>query len=138
VTVQAQILALLRTLQQKRGMSMLLITHDLGVVAQNCRDVAVMYTGRMVEQAPVQMLFANPMHPYTIGLLQSLPALDSSVETPLHPVPGTVPELQNLLPGCHFADRCPKALPICAGSPPPPAYPEPGHMVRCWLFTETG
>ncbi|NCC25528.1 MAG: ABC transporter ATP-binding protein [Deltaproteobacteria bacterium] len=136
VTVQGQILALLRSLRERKGMSMLLITHDLGVVARNCRDVAIMYTGRIVERASAGDLFRRPLHPYTVGLLDALPSLDSSPDTPLKPVPGTVPELHNLPRGCHFSDRCPKAMTVCTAKSPGPAEPEPGHMVRCWLYAE--
>jgi oligopeptide/dipeptide ABC transporter ATP-binding protein len=112
VTVQAQILDLLRELQQKLGMSILLITHDLGVVAETAHRVVVMYAGRVVERASVESLFARPRHPYTAGLFQSLPRLDQDVWE-LKPIEGSVPDALHPPPGCRFHPRCPFAMSIC-------------------------
>ena len=112
VTIQAQILDLLRRLQRERNMAVLLITHDLGVVAETCEEVVVMYAGRVVEKAPAEELFAQPRHPYTAGLLRSIPG-DAAGER-LQTIPGVVPSLAELPEGCRFRDRCPRAMPICA------------------------
>jgi peptide/nickel transport system ATP-binding protein len=112
VTVQAQILALLTELRQRLGMAVLFITHDLGVVAEFCDRVAVMYAGRVVEVAGVSELFAAPMHPYTQGLMRSLPSISMTVEW-LIPIEGEVPDAIHLPAGCYFAPRCPKAMAIC-------------------------
>ncbi|MEU4077773.1 peptide ABC transporter ATP-binding protein [Streptomyces venezuelae] len=109
VTVQAQILELIARLQQERGLSVVMITHDLGVVARIAHDVLVMYGGRAVEHAPVDALFAAPAHPYTQGLLDSLPRLDDPDDAPLRAIPGSPPSLLDPSPGCAFAPRCPRA-----------------------------
>src|SRR5688500_14285285 len=114
VTIQAQILDLLSRLQRELGMSILLITHDLGVVAETCEEVVVMYAGRVVEQAPVKELFARPRHPYTTGLLGSVPAFQASERrSRLQEIPGIVPALADLPVGCKFQDRCPRMQPKC-------------------------
>ncbi|MFF4606418.1 ABC transporter ATP-binding protein [Streptomyces sp. NPDC001339] len=113
VTVQAQILELIARLQEERGLAVIMITHDLGVVARVAHDVLVMYGGRGVERAPVDTLFAEPAHPYTRALLDSLPRLDDSDEEPLRPIPGSPPSLLTPAPGCAFAPRCPRL----AGAP---------------------
>lgn len=105
VTVQAQILELISDLQQEMGMGVILITHDLGVIAETCDDVAVMYAGRVIERAPVRELFANPRHAYTRGLLESIPRLDDRPKTHLRVIPGVVPSLEEWKPGCRFAGR---------------------------------
>ena len=105
VTVQAQILKLIADLQQEMGMSVVLITHDLGVIAEVCDEVVVMYAGRIVERAPVAELFANPRHAYTQGLLGSIPRLDHPPKTKLQTIPGSVPSIDNLPNGCRFAER---------------------------------
>ena len=105
VTVQAQILELINDLQHDLGMSVILITHDLGVIAETCDEVAVMYAGRIVERAPVHELFANPRHAYTRGLLDSIPRLESTPKTKLPAIPGNVPSIESLKPGCRFAER---------------------------------
>lgn len=105
VTVQAQILALIADLQKEMGMSVVLITHDLGVIAEVCDEVVVMYAGRVVERAPVHELFANPRHAYTRGLLESIPKLDSKPKTKLKAIPGNVPGIADFKPGCRFAER---------------------------------
>jgi oligopeptide/dipeptide ABC transporter ATP-binding protein len=137
VTIQAQILDLMRNLQAKLGSAIVLITHDLGVVADMVSRVAVMYAGQIVEEAKVQTLFNNPMHPYTQGLLASVPVL-GQVQDELDVIPGTVPNLINLPPGCHFAPRCrarvENNLEICIHEEPKLLPVAPGHKVRCWLY----
>jgi peptide/nickel transport system ATP-binding protein len=123
VTIQAQILELLRSLQAELGMSILLITHDLGVVAETCDEVVVMYAGRVVERAPAAALFARPQHPYTAGLLRSVPSFDggeaaAAPRRRLVEIPGMVPPLGALPPGCKFAARCPSAAPRCLAEEP--------------------
>src|SRR5262249_54065060 len=105
VTVQAQILELIAELQREMGMSVILITHDLGVIAETCDEVVVMYAGRIVERAPVHELFAHPRHAYTRGLLESMPRLEAKPKTALRVIPGSVPSLEELKPGCRFAER---------------------------------
>ena len=117
-TIQAQILDLLREIRRDSGMAMVLISHDLGVVAENCDRIAVMYAGRIVEEAPSDALFEDPRHPYTRGLMAALPDLDGPRRA-LVAIPGTVPEPWNLPPGCSFAPRCPDAGPACAAAVPP-------------------
>ena len=113
VTIQAQILELLRDLQRETGMAILFITHDLGVIAELCSRVVVMYAGRIAEQASAPALFANPRHPYTRGLLRSVPRLEDDPKTVLSTIPGTVPDIHELPTGCRFANRCPHAEDIC-------------------------
>jgi peptide/nickel transport system ATP-binding protein len=129
-TIQAQILDLLREIRRESGMAMVLISHDLGVVAENCDRVAVMYCGRIVEQAPVSRLFEHPAHPYTRGLLAALPDLDGPVRK-LEAIPGTVPEPWNLPRGCAFAPRCSEARDVCTGAPPVSWQMAPQHNVAC-------
>ena len=136
VTIQAQILELLRDLQQKMQMSVLLITHDLGVVAENARHVVVMYAGRVVEDAPVADLFARPMHPYTRGLLGSVPRGKPSGRRRLHAIEGMVPDLRRLGVGCRFADRCSMRVDQCVEQEPPLEQVAPGRRSRCWRATE--
>jgi oligopeptide/dipeptide ABC transporter ATP-binding protein len=131
VTIQAQILDLLRQLQAEIGMSVLLITHDLGVVAEMAHDVAVMYCGRIVESGPVDALFANPTHPYTQGLLHSLPRVDRDAEA-LSPIEGSVPSPFALPPGCSFAPRCRYATARCTESFPPLEGRSGGQAVACY------
>ncbi|HYE00249.1 MAG TPA: ABC transporter ATP-binding protein [Alphaproteobacteria bacterium] len=132
VTIQAQILDLLAGLRERLGTAILLITHDLGVVAEHCDGVVVMYAGRVVETAPVEALFDRPRHPYTAGLLASMPRLDSP-RGPLPSIPGMVPSPGHRPPGCPFADRCPNVLPRCRAQMPPLADPEGGHHAfACW------
>ncbi|MBX9877001.1 MAG: ABC transporter ATP-binding protein [Candidatus Obscuribacterales bacterium] len=128
VTVQAQILDLLRSIQKEEGMSILLITHDLGVVAEMCDDVAIMYAGSIVEHAPVVDLFKRPKHPYTVGLLNSIPRPGS---TRLTPIDGQPPSLINLPAGCRFANRCPMVEPRCLEALPALEEKLPGHTARC-------
>jgi peptide/nickel transport system ATP-binding protein len=128
VTIQAQILDLLASLQKELGMSILLITHDLGVVAETCADVIVMYAGRIVEQAPAAALFATPHHHYTAGLMRSVPALGSTER--LQEIPGMVPSLHELPVGCKFAGRCPAVQDRCR-EVEPELLPLAGSLVRC-------
>ena len=130
VTIQAQILDLLRRLQAERGMAVLLITHDLGVVAELCHRVAVIYAGRIVEIAPVRSLFARPLHPYTRGLLQCLPH-PSRFGRPLTTIEGVPPDLRQLDAGCRFAPRCAHAIASCRATEPALEEREPGHFVAC-------
>ncbi len=129
VTIQAQILALLREVQAELGMALLLVTHDLGVVAEMADDVAVMYAGRVVEQGDAAALFAAPAHPYTAGLLACLPRI--SGRTALHAIEGTVPSLANLPPGCAFAPRCHAATARCTEARPNPHTLSDGRRVAC-------
>jgi len=140
VTIQAQILDLMRGLREKMGTSVILITHDLGMIAEMADRVAVMYAGRIVEQADVDTLFEKPMHPYTQGLIGSIPILGKIVDR-LDVIPGSVPNLVNLPSGCRFAPRCrarvENGLKICAQKEPELAEALPGHLVRCWLYSDT-
>lgn len=132
VTIQAQILDLMLELNREQGMGMIFITHDLGVVAELCSRVVVMYLGQIVEEADVETLFAQPRHPYTKGLMKSIPQMDSDRSQKLHVIEGMVPTLDNIPTGCRFAPRCPYADYVCHERPP--AYEEhaAGHKVRCW------
>jgi len=130
VTIQAQILDLLRRIQREEGMSIALITHDLGVVAEMAQDVAVMYCGRVVERAAVADLFDNPAHPYTRGLLASLPRFNRTRDA-LHPIPGTVPDAARLPEGCAFAPRCEYAQPACTKQRPALREIARGHLAAC-------
>ena len=130
VTIQAQILELLRQLQAELGMSIVLITHDLGVVAEFTRRIVVMYAGRVVEQAGAAALFARPLHPYTDGLLQAIPRIDRDVHR-LATIPGSIPDPGQPMRGCHFYPRCPEARPDCAVVPPPLLSDGSGHLSRC-------
>jgi peptide/nickel transport system ATP-binding protein len=130
VTVQAQILALIDELKAETGTAVVLITHDLGVVADHADDVVVMYAGRVAEQAPAASLFARPEHPYTVGLLGAAPSLEGGAAR-LASIEGTVPDLRNPPPGCRFAPRCPFAVARCAEQPPL-AELTAGHRAACW------
>jgi oligopeptide/dipeptide ABC transporter ATP-binding protein len=138
VTIQAQILALLAQLQKTLNLTVLFITHNLGVVAQTTDRVAVMYAGLMVEEAPTGELFQHPCHPYTWGLLASVPKLDfhHPLGEVLPTIPGQVPGALEVPPGCPFRDRCPKAHDRC-GAPPPWLTVGPEHRARCWLYEES-
>jgi oligopeptide/dipeptide ABC transporter ATP-binding protein len=133
VTVQRQILDLMLELTRARGTAIVLVTHNLGVVAQTADAVAVMYSGRLVEQSPVEPLFRDPLHPYTQGLLASLPRLDEPGSR-LSPIAGTVPSLLALPRGCHFHPRCPRAFAPCARDIPAMTERPDGRRVRCWLY----
>jgi len=131
VTIQAQILDLLASLQSRLGMALLLITHDLGVVAEQADDVVILYAGRIVEQAPVAEVFERPLHPYTRGLLDSLPKIGADRAERLRPIPGTVPPLTRLPSGCRFRDRCAWAIDDCARIDPPLEEKTAGHSAAC-------
>ena len=133
VTIQAQILELMKELQEKIGMALLLITHDLGVVAERADEVAIMYAGKIVERGTAEAIFARPLHPYTVGLLKSLPGTRGKKKKRLDAIPGVVPSLLELPSGCRFRDRCYKAAGICAEAEPPLAELEPGHFVACYF-----
>ena len=137
VTIQAQILDLMRDLRREMGTAVILITHDLGVVAEMADRVAVMYAGEIVEQTDVNSLFDEPLHPYTQGLIGSIPIL-GEIKEKLDVIPGSVPNLVNLPPGCRFAPRCQArlkySLTICTETKPELEDVRPGHMTRCWLY----
>jgi oligopeptide/dipeptide ABC transporter ATP-binding protein len=133
VTVQAQILDLMRELQDDFDSAIVLITHNLGVVSQMADHVAVMYLGRVVEYAPVYEIFHNPKHPYTVGLLNSVPVLGRKEVKMLEPIQGMVPSPMDEIRGCSFADRCPQAMEICWEQAPEFKEHEPGHSAACWL-----
>ncbi|MFV9507193.1 MAG: ABC transporter ATP-binding protein [Oscillochloridaceae bacterium umkhey_bin13] len=133
VTIQAQILDLMRALREKINTSIILITHDMGVVAEMVDTVAVMYAGQIVEYAEVKAIFAEPKHPYTQGLLASIPVLGQVVEE-LATIPGTVPSLINPPKGCRFAARCPQRFEKCDAEAPPLITLEGGRQARCWLY----
>jgi len=133
VTLQVQILQLLKTLQRKLKTSVLLITHDLNVIAHFCQNVLVMYAGKIVESAPVAELFATPLHPYTQGLLESIPRLNTDPATPLAPIPGSPPRLTSTSKGCSFAPRCSKAMKICKEREPLLEQAASSHYFACHL-----
>ncbi|HEV8344638.1 MAG TPA: ABC transporter ATP-binding protein [Candidatus Binatia bacterium] len=134
VTIQAQILELIEELQEKKlGMALLLITHDLGVVAERADEVAIMYAGKIVERAPTQAIFNRPLHPYTVGLLNSLPGVGAKKKKRLEAIPGVVPSLLELPSGCHFRDRCPKAAGICAEAEPELVEKQKDHWAACYF-----
>jgi len=140
VTIQAQILALIVDLQKELGTGLILITHDLGVVAQTAQRVIVMYAGKKVEEASVEALFENPLHPYTKGLMASMPAVisfGSNTDTRLTEIPGMVPSLTNLPPGCAFAPRCHLAIDRCRAEYPPLQDFGDNHFAACWRAAET-
>lgn len=132
VTIQAQILELMKKIQKEQGMSILLITHDLGVVAEMCSRVIVMYAGKIVEEAPVETLFGNPTHPYTQGLIASVPKLGSGVKV-LPSIPGSVPDLSSMPKGCRFAPRCKYATDKCRQKEPELLTVNTNQRCRCWL-----
>ncbi|MBK8020984.1 MAG: ABC transporter ATP-binding protein [Chloroflexi bacterium] len=135
VTIQAQILRLITGLVDRLGVTVLLITHNLGVVAQSCQHVAVMYAGRVIEQAPARELFKNPKHPYTRGLLNAVPT--RRIERgQLSGIPGTIPNLANPPPGCRFHPRCAHATDACRAAVPPPYTVGPSHTAECVLYAE--
>jgi peptide/nickel transport system ATP-binding protein len=134
VTIQAQILDLMKDLNEKLDMGIIFITHDLGVVAELCSRVVVMYLGEIVEEASIEELFTRPMHPYTQGLIKSIPQLDGDRSAPLHTIEGTVPPLTRVPEGCRFAARCPHADEQCVSSSPPIYDYTPSQKVKCWHF----
>lgn len=133
VTIQAQIIDLFKSIQEKTGVSIIIITHDLGVVAKIADRVNVMYAGKVVETGPVSDIFYNPQHPYTKGLLASMPRLDADRNIPLSPIPGTPPDLFAPPPGCAFAARCDNALEVCRNYQPAETNVHGSHAVSCWL-----
>jgi len=135
VTIQAQILALMKSLQRETGMAIIFITHDLGVIAEMCDEVLVMYAGRTAEMAKVTTLFQNPKHPYTLGLLASMPRLGNPGKTQLHVIRGMVPGLDKLPPGCRFQNRCDYAQAICETQPPPLEEVGARHLVSCYCHS---
>jgi peptide/nickel transport system ATP-binding protein len=137
VTIQAQILDLMLELKEKTGTAIVLITHDLGVVAETSQRVVVMYAGRKVEEAPVEVLFEEPLHPYTRGLMRAIPRLDVEADAAgtrprLQEIPGLVPNLTRAIVGCAFAPRCTFATDRCRTEPPPLIDAGTGHTVACW------
>lgn len=137
VTIQAQILDLMRNIKAKLNTSIMLITHDLGVVAEMADYVVVMYAGKVVEEAPVLELFKNPMHPYTIGLLNSKPPINKEVKR-LYSIPGQVPNPVNMPENCYFCKRCEKKIDRCEKEQPQLIEVSKGHKVSCWLYEEEG
>ena len=138
VTIQAQILELLQEMKERFGMAIMLITHAMGVVAETAQRVVVMYAGKVIEEAPVDQLFANPRHPYTQGLIRSIPRIDTAAtqKTRLEAIPGVVPSLLNPPPGCRFAARCRYAMPKCREAVPPLIDIGGGHKVACVLVQD--
>nr|MEB3851977.1 ABC transporter ATP-binding protein [Desulfurococcales archaeon] len=132
-TVQAQIMDLLMDLRRREGLTVLLITHNMGLVAQVCDRVAVMYAGNIVEEAPVEELFRNPLHPYTRALLRAVPNPARRVVR-LESIPGTVPNLVRPPRGCRFHPRCPRAMKVCTERKPPDIWVGEDHRVACWLY----
>ena len=137
VTIQAQILDLMKKLQQDFGTSILFITHDLGVVSEVCDRVIVMYAGMVVEESDIDDLFDNPKHPYTLGLLKSIPDIEND-QTRLETIPGMVPQAEDMVPGCKFAPRCEFATEICYTTLPPRVTISDTHSTNCWLYAEKG
>lgn len=138
VTIQAQILELLKTLQNEEGCSVMLITHDLGVIAEMADEVVVMYAGRVIEKGTAEEIFHNPMHPYTIGLQKSKPLITSSSTEPLYSIPGQVPNPINLPDCCYFRNRCEKCIGKCNGEYPPEIKVSDTHFVSCYLYDQKG
>jgi len=134
VTIQAQILELVKSLQEQFRMAVMWITHNLGVVAELADDMVIMYMGKVVEQSDVRRVFHEPKHPYTQGLLRSIPSLARKKER-LEPIKGVIPDPYNLPPGCSFNPRCPYAMERCTEEPPLVEV-EPGHFAKCWLYVE--
>ncbi|EOH91024.1 ABC transporter ATP-binding protein [Enterococcus pallens] len=136
VTIQEQILRLIKELNETLGMSVLFITHDMGVVAKLCHRIKVMYLGQIVENAATEELFAEPLHPYTEGLISCIPHLETKRGEPLPTIPGTVPSLSEIPKGCHFCTRCKYADERCFQEQPPMIEARPDHFVKCWKYDE--
>lgn len=136
VTIQAQILELIKELQKEMGMSVLLITHDLGVIAETCEQVVVMYAGKVAERGSVYNLFDEPKHPYTQGLLASIPTLETEPKSRLNTIEGMVPGLMDLPDGCRFENRCPFRQEDCTNTPPPIEQVSEGHDVSCFRWKD--
>jgi peptide/nickel transport system ATP-binding protein len=137
VTIQAQILELIKELQTEMGMSVMLITHDLGVIAETCDEVVVMYAGKVAERGTVYDIFDRPSHPYTQGLLHSIPTLDTVPKSKLSVIEGMVPGLRDLPAGCRFENRCPRAVDACRQAPPPEEQVADMHRVSCYQWQRT-
>ncbi|EED30936.1 oligopeptide transport ATP-binding protein OppD [gamma proteobacterium NOR5-3] len=137
VTIQAQILELIKELQAELGMSVILITHDLGVIAETCDEVVVMYAGKVAERGTVFDIFDRPAHPYTQGLLRSIPTLETTPKSTLNVIEGMVPGLRDLPKGCRFENRCPKATDLCRETPPTEELIEGMHRVSCYQWQST-
>ena len=135
VTIQAQVLEMMLNLKEKLNTSVIMITHDLGVAANFCNDVAVVYAGEIVERGSVEEIFDYPMHPYTVGLFNSLPRIDSK-ERRLKPIKGLMPDPSIIIPGCRFSERCPYATDKCKTARPESIELRPGHMVKCFKAQE--
>ena len=136
VTIQAQILDLMKRLRDATGTSIILITHNMGVVAETCDDVVVMYMGRIVESGTVEHIFNNPLHPYTQDLLRSVPVLGMNQDEDLATIEGQTPDAGEKINHCAFADRCQRCMPICSEAIPPDYTLEPNHVVQCWLYKD--
>ncbi|MFH0071244.1 ABC transporter ATP-binding protein, partial [Peribacillus sp. NPDC056705] len=136
VTIQAQILELMNELKSRLRMGIMLITHDLSVVAQMCSRVIVMYLGEVIEETDVVTLFDHPLHPYTMGLLQSVPNMEGQRKEKLYEIKGSVPAMQDVAHCCRFAPRCPFATDVCRSEPPLLEEAADGHRVRCWHYKE--
>ena len=134
VTIQNQILVLMKHLQEEMGMAILMITHNLGVIAEMCSRVAVMYMGKIVESGDIRTIFRQPLHPYTVGLMRSIPHLGRRVKARLTPIPGSVPDPYSVPAGCAFSPRCPVPKKPGCGEDVPLLLVEPGHQVRCALY----
>lgn len=138
VTIQAQILELLKDIQKRSGCAIMLITHDLGVIAEMADEVVVMYAGRVIEKGTVREVFHNPLHPYTIGLQKSKPLINSNTNEPLYSIPGQVPNQINMPDTCFFRGRCNKCIKKCSGKYPSEVYVSDTHMVACYLYDKEG
>jgi peptide/nickel transport system ATP-binding protein len=137
VTIQAQIVALLKQLAEQMGTAVIFVTHDLGLVARFAQKVAVMYAGRIVERGPVHDIFSDPQHPYTRGLLESIPTVSGVKPERLSQIPGSPPDMRNLGKGCPFASRCPDVLNRCRRDRPPLLRRGPAHLAACWVDAPT-
>lgn len=138
VTIQAQILELLKDIQKRSGCAIMLITHDLGVIAEMADEVVVMYAGRVIEKGTVREVFHNPLHPYTIGLQKSKPLINSNTNEPLYSIPGQVPNPINMPDTCFFRGRCNKCIKKCSGKYQSEVYVSDTHMVACYLYDKEG
>lgn len=138
VTIQAQILELLKDIQKRSGCAIMLITHDLGVIAEMADEVVVMYAGRVIEKGTVREVFHNPLHPYTIGFQKSKPLINSNTNEPLYSIPGQVPNPINMPDTCFFRGRCNKCIKKCSGKYPSEVYVSDTHMVACYLYDKEG
>jgi len=134
VTIQAQILDIMKKLSEEIDTSIIIITHDLGVIAETCKNLVVMYGGLIMEKGSVEEIFLSPQHPYTIGLLESVPRMDAKEKGRLVPIPGSPPDLMNPPKGCPFSTRCPRVMQICKEEPAPTFEVSKGHTSACWLL----